>query len=185
MFGQGLHATELYDYAVGKVKVRGQAGGRAADGQLDWTTRVEVVRKEEGRIPVEVAVIAERDTGVVRVEGLAEREWVEVPTRSKPKRVVLDPRVRTHDWNMLNNRKRIGGFLTQLFGSAPGGRSTTSIRTSPPGPGGIGSPSAGSRRCGTTTPAASPSASRSQSDYLGRFEQNQVLLSVAHRLGSR
>src|SRR3954465_10916173 len=54
-FAQWLHTTELYDYAVGDVKTeRGEGGG-------GWVTRVEVVRKGAGRIPVEVAVIGESD----------------------------------------------------------------------------------------------------------------------------
>ncbi len=59
-------------------------------------------------MPVEVWVFGETDTAVVRSVGLAEREWVTVHTRSKPKQITLDPRVRTRDWNMLNNTWRRG-----------------------------------------------------------------------------
>ncbi|HZA97840.1 MAG TPA: M1 family metallopeptidase, partial [Gemmatimonadales bacterium] len=74
-FAQWLHTTELYDYAVGKVErseisVRQRGGGAAG---RRWRTRVEVVRKAPGRIPVEVAVIAAKDTAVVRTGGLGER----------------------------------------------------------------------------------------------------------------
>ena len=175
-FGQGLHAVELYDYALGKVK-----RGRGAGGQ--WKTRVEVLRKAEGRIPVEVAVIAERDTGMVRVNGLAERQWVEIVTRSKPKKVVLDPRVRTHDWNMLNNRKRLGGFLSQLFGGADGVDhyfhtyfSTRSRRDRLT----VGwQPTLWYNEAGGVTLGV-----RSRNDYLGRFEQNVALWSTGTGLGS-
>ncbi len=178
LFGQGLHATEMYDYAVGRVKA-----DRQADGTAGWTTRVEVLRKSDGRIPVEVAVIAQQDTGWARVEGMAEREWVEVPTRSEPRLVVLDPRVRAHDWNMLNNRKKIGGFLPRLFGSTQGvdhyfhpyfstrsrrDRLTTGWQ-----------PTLWYNDAGGVTLGV-----RSQSDYLGRFEQNQALLSVATGWGA-
>ena len=54
-FAQWLHTTELYDYAVGRVRSR-----REGDGYL---TRVEVVRKAPGRFPQDVAVIAQGDTG--------------------------------------------------------------------------------------------------------------------------
>jgi hypothetical protein len=37
---------------------------------------------------------------------MASKAWVEVPTRSEPKEVLIDPQVRAHDWNMLNNRYR-------------------------------------------------------------------------------
>ncbi|MGZ8391632.1 MAG: M1 family aminopeptidase, partial [Gemmatimonadales bacterium] len=176
-FGQGLHATELYDYAIGKV------AGKRGSGEAEWTTRIEVIRKAEGRLPVEVVVIAERDTGVVRIEGLAEREWVEVSTRSKPKQVVLDPRVRAHDWNMLNNRKRIGGFLTKLFGSGPtvdnyfhSYFSTRSRRDRLT----VGwQPTLWYNDAGGVTLGV-----RSRSDYLDRFEQNVALVSVATGWGS-
>ena len=184
LFGQGLHATELYDYAIGKVRTeRRRASGdggerRPEETEETWVTRVEVIRKAEGRIPVEVAVIAERDTGVVRIEGLAEREWVEVSTRSKPKRVMLDPRVRAHDWNMLNNGKRVGGFLPKLFGSGPAVDnyfhpyfSTRSRRDRLT----LGwQPTLWYNDAGGVTLGV-----RSRSDYLGRFEQNVALVSVA------
>jgi hypothetical protein len=175
-FGQGLHATELYDYAIGKVKVSGSAGQRDSGGN-GWTTRVEVVRKSEGRIPVEVVVIAERDTGLTRIDGLTEREWVEVSTRSKPKQVLLDPRLRAHDWNMLNNRKRVGGILANIFLPPPGTDlylhpyfSTRSRRDRPT----LGlQPTAWYNDAGGVTLGV-----RSRTDYLGRFEQNQGLISV-------
>ena len=111
-FAQGLHTTELYDYAIGQVKTvqREEAG---AIGQ-HWRTRVEVLRKSPGQIPVEVAVIGKSDTALVRAKGVAEREWVELKTWTKPRLVLLDPRVRSHDWNMLNNRKRVGGLFRTL-----------------------------------------------------------------------
>ncbi len=178
-FGQGLHATELYDYAIGKV-VRKRGSGEAGKG---WTSRIEILRKAEGRIPVEVMVIAERDTGVIRIEGLAEREWVEVSTQSKPKQVVLDPRVRSHDWNMLNNRKRLGGFLTRLFDSPPGVDNYIHPYFS-----------TRSRRDRLTVgwqptvwyndAAGVTLGVRTRSDYLGRFEQNEMLASIGTGWGS-
>jgi hypothetical protein len=127
LFAQWLHTTELYDYAVGRVRVKKagalrEAGtaGTAGPTPSGWVTRVEVVRKAPGRIPVDVAVIAERDTAVVRAGGDATREWVQVPTRSRPVEVLLDPEVRTHDWNMLNNRKALRFSLARLFTPVPG-----------------------------------------------------------------
>jgi len=180
VFGQGLHATQLYDYAVGKVRADRRTGGQADGG---WITRVEVLRRAPGRIPVDIAVLAERDTGIVRIEGLSVREWVDVPTRSKPKQVVLDPGVRTHDWNMLNNRKRVGGILANLFRAPPGTElyfhpyfSTRSRRDRPT----LGlQPTAWYNDAGGVTLGV-----RSQADYLGRFEQNQALISVATGWGA-
>ncbi len=178
-FAQWLHSTMLYDYAVGRVrteKVDSAAeqrdSGRAGQG---WTTRVEVVRKAEGRIPVEVAVVAARDTALVRADGSAEREWVELVTESKPMEVVLDPRLRTHDWNVLNNRKRLGWSPSRLL--------------SPPGTDFYFHPYFSTRsRRDQLTVGLQPTVwyndaggvtigIRSRSDYLGRFEENQALLS--------
>ncbi len=170
LFAQGLHATELYDYAIGKVKaVKPHAAGE------QWKTRVEVLRKAPGRIPVEVAVVAEGDTSVVRTEGLAEREWVEVLTNTRPKLVLLDPGVQAHDWNMLNNRKRVGGLLSHFFAASPGVDtyihpyfSTRSRRDHLT----IGlQPTVWYNDAGGMTFGI-----RSRNDYLGRFEQNQALL---------
>ncbi len=100
-FGQWLHAVTEYDYAVGRVSRR-----RAADG--GWVARVEVVRRAPGVFPVEVVVRSKSDSAVGRVDGAAERQWVEIRTSGRPDEVEIDPRVRAHDWNMLNNRKRRG-----------------------------------------------------------------------------
>jgi hypothetical protein len=184
-FAQWLHSVELYDYAVGRVRMerteRTERTEKTA-GQR-WRTRVEVVRKSEGRIPVEVAVIGQKDTAVVRADGLAEREWVEVETRSKPKAVVLDPQVRTHDWNMLNNRKRVGSLLTRLFGAKPWVEryfhpyfSTRSRRDRVT----VGwQPTAWYNDAGGVTLGI-----RTLSDYLGRFEQNQTLVSGSTKWGT-
>jgi hypothetical protein len=191
-FGQGLHATEMYDYSIGRVRTERRNGGTAVESSATalppyrptaWVTRVEVIRKAPGRIPVEVAVIAQHDTGMARIDGLAEREWVEVSTRSKPKQVVLDPRVRTHDWNMLNNRKRVGGILSKLFAGTAGVDnyfhtyfSTRSRRDRLT----VGwQPTLWYNDAGGVTLGV-----RSRNDYLGRFEQNVALASIGTGLGS-
>jgi Peptidase family M1 domain len=191
-FAQWLHSTTLYDYSIGDVNTEQRTLETAADSARDttaapkraisyWVTRIEVVRKEEGRIPVEVAVVAKRDTGVVRAEGLAEREWVEVPTRSKPKEVLLDPGVRTHDWNMLNNRKRLGGLpifsenrrVEGYFHPYFSTRSRRDRLT-------VGwHPTVWYNDAGGVTIGL-----RSLTDYLGRFEQNQTLVSAGTGWGA-
>jgi hypothetical protein len=127
-----------------------------------------------------VAVIAQSDTGLVRASGLAEREWVEVETKSKPKEIVVDPRVRTHDWNLLNNRKRLGWPLPQSLLPPPGtdfylhpyfatrsrrDRLTVGLQ-----------PTVWYNDAGGVTIGV-----RSRDDYLGRFEQNQAL--ITHSTG--
>jgi hypothetical protein len=181
-FGQWLHSTELYDYAVGEVKTgrtegmeRAEKAEKADRAERGWVSRVEVVRKADGRIPVEVAVIAERDTALVRTEGLAEREWVAVETRSKPKLVILDPRGLTHDWNMLNNRHRLGVSLSTVTAYPPGTEvyfhpyfSTRSRRDRMT----VGlHPTVWYNDAGGVTLGI-----RARDDYLGRFEQGVALL---------
>jgi hypothetical protein len=179
-FAQGLHTTELYDYAIGRVKAVRQEGSGAA-GQ-HWSTRVEVVRKSPGQIPVEVAVIGKGDTALVRAKGVAEREWVELKTWTRPKLVLLDPRVRSHDWNMLNNRKRVGGVFRTLlpppetdfyihpYFETRSRRDRLTVGLQPT----IWYNDAGGVTLGI----------RSRSDYLRRFEQNQALVTRSTGWGS-
>jgi hypothetical protein len=175
LFAQWLHTTDLYDYGVGKVKRE-----RRADG---WVTRVEVVRHSPGRYPVDVAVVAEEDTAVARSAGLAEREWVEVATRTAPREVLLDPLVRGHDWNMLNNRRSLRFTLRSLVAPYPGselyfhpyfsGRHRRDRMT-------VGfHPTLWYNDAGGVTLGVA-----SRSDYLGRFEQNLSLLTVGTGWGA-
>ncbi|HUR95864.1 MAG TPA: M1 family aminopeptidase, partial [Gemmatimonadales bacterium] len=166
-FAQWLHTTELNDYAIGRVRT-----ARRGDG---WLTRVEVVRKAPGRFPQDVAVLAGGDTVMARTEGLAEREWVELATPTKPREIVLDPLVRSHDWNMLNNRKLLGFSLPKSLAPAPGTDfyfhryfSTRSRRDRMT----VGlQPVAWYNDAGGVTLGV-----RSRDDYLGRFEQNVTML---------
>ena len=174
LFAQWLHSTVLYDYAVGRVKTR--RAPPSSGGAAGWVTRVEVKREAPGRIPVEVAVIAEGDTALARTEGLAEREWVEIPTRTRPREVLVDPRVHAHDWNMLNNRKRLGFAPSMLIAPVPGSEiyfhpyfSTRSRRDHLT----VGfQPTVWYNDAGGVTLGV-----RSRDDYLGRFEQNASWMS--------
>ncbi len=169
-FGQWLHDVVLYDYKVGRVDRQRIAGGR-------WRTRVEVVRLAPGRIPVEVAAIAGTDTTVVRTPGLATREWVVLETAHEPGAIVVDPRVRAHDWNMLNNYRALGFRpLTLVFGPgrAPdlyldtylSGRSRRDRMT-------LGvAPAVWYNDVGGLTVGL-----RTRNDYLGRFEQDRLMIS--------
>ncbi|HXE58570.1 MAG TPA: M1 family metallopeptidase [Gemmatimonadales bacterium] len=175
LFGQWLHSTDLYDYSVGRLEKARRGSG--------WLTRVEVVRKAPGRIPVEVMVVGERDTAVVRSAGLAEREWVTAATASEPERVVLDPRGRTHDSNMLNNRKRFGLNPPRSLVPPPGTEfylhpyfSTRSRRDRLT----VGlHPTLWYNDAGGVTLGI-----RSRDDYLGRFEQNVALVSYGTGWGA-
>ena len=192
-FAQQLHGMELVDYAVGRVAVRRFGGSavrrleRGSDVERTneqrtaesltaeprtYHTRVEVIRKAPGRIPVEVWVIAQGDTAMVRAEGNKEREWVEVETRTKPREILLDPRVDTHDWNLLNNRRLLG---FHLFGSRPKENYidtwfSTRVRRDKVTTGWL--PTFWYNDAGGITLGL-----RHRSDYFGRFEQDQVLVS--------
>ncbi|HZI20947.1 MAG TPA: M1 family metallopeptidase, partial [Gemmatimonadales bacterium] len=96
LFGEWLHATPLFDYQLKKV-----ARHHLSDGR--WRTVVTIRRRGSGRLPVE---IGDRDTIYARATGQPEEEWVEFVTARRPGRLVLDPRGRTHDYNLLNNRER-------------------------------------------------------------------------------
>ncbi|HXF95924.1 MAG TPA: M1 family metallopeptidase [Gemmatimonadales bacterium] len=98
LFGQWLHATPLIDYALKRVERR-----RSADGS--WLTAVTVERRGDGWMPLE---IGDDRRVYARTTGEAEVERVEFRSDGRPGRLMLDPRVRGHDWNMLNNYERRG-----------------------------------------------------------------------------
>jgi hypothetical protein len=172
-FGQWLHGAELYNYSVGRVRTR-----RREDAETrGWVTLVEVVRKAPGIFPVDVVVRTPTDSAKVRVSGISEREWMEVTTSGRPREVEIDPGARAHDWNQLDNRKKRG-----LLGFGPAGRSEVyldplfSRRT----------------RRDRLTVGLLPTlwyndeggvtvGGRMRSDYLGRFEQNTLSLSIGTR----
>src|SRR2546428_2150233 len=95
LFGQWLHGTPLIDY-----RLRNVARRRMTNGQ--WLTAVVVERLGDGWMPVE---IGDRDTIYARATGQPEIERVEFTSARKPGRLMLDPRARAHDYDMLNNRE--------------------------------------------------------------------------------
>jgi hypothetical protein len=98
LFGQWLHNTVLIDY-----RLRSVARVQLPDGR--WRTTVTIERRGEGWMPVE---IADRDSIYARSTGQPKVERIEFTTAHRPARLLLDPRGRTHDWNMLNNREPHG-----------------------------------------------------------------------------
>jgi hypothetical protein len=110
-FAQWLHAVVLTDYAATHAH-----RAEVADG---WHTTLDVERKSPGVYPITIAVYAARDTGYATVDGIAETERVTVHTRSKPARVVLDPDEDSHDWDLLNNQQVLNPWIRLLRGGAP------------------------------------------------------------------
>jgi len=98
LFGQWLHGTPLIDYRLKRANRRRMADGR-------WLTAVTIERLGDGWMPVEIGDEG-GDTIYARATGQPEIERVEFVTRRKPGRLTLDPRLRTHDWNALNNSER-------------------------------------------------------------------------------
>ncbi len=170
-FGQWLHTVTLYDYEIGRIESRRAAGGQG------WVTRVEVRRREPGVFPVEVLLRSPDDSVTVVTEGIGEREWVTVATRSRPREVVLNPRGDAHDWNALNDR-RTRGLLG--WGRAP--RHSWYLDTYF---------TRRTRRDGLTTGVAPvlwyndaggvTGGVRLRSDYLGRFARNTFLFTFGTR----
>jgi hypothetical protein len=109
LFGEWLHATPLFDYRLKRVRRE-----RLPDGR--WRTVVTIERKGDGRMPVEIGD-TRGDTIYARATGEPASERVEFTTATKPGRLMLDPRGRTHDYDMLDNRERrpfVGRGATEL-----------------------------------------------------------------------
>jgi hypothetical protein len=184
-FGQWLHSVALYDYSIGKVQTRGLTPSKAAvpsaarerGPEAGWITRVEVVRKSPGIFPVEVMALSGKDSALVRATGTPEREWVEFRTAGRPREILVDPRVESFDWNMLNNRKTRGllgyhtsnrpdVFFDKLFWTrARRDRLTLGLVPA----------------LWYNDESGVVLGLRARSNYLGRFEQNQLLLGVDTR----
>jgi hypothetical protein len=166
LFGQWLHGTPLIDY-----RMKGARRRRMADGR--WLTTVTIERLGDGWMPVE---IGDDDTIYARATGQPEIERVEFVTRRKPGRLTLDPRLRTHDWNALNNserRRRAWRLDDPTRETARRDRLVTALL-----------PAGWYNDYGGGTIAL-----RVRENYLGRFEKNVSIVSVGtgpdatHRAG--
>jgi len=94
----------LIDYSLKHVQRTRQADGR-------WLTGVTIERKGDGFMPVEIGTQGRggaADTVYARATGRPALERIEFTTPKRPGPLMLDPRVRAHDYNMLNNRERHG-----------------------------------------------------------------------------
>jgi hypothetical protein len=172
LFAEWLHATPLFDYRLERVERHQLPDGR-------WRTRVTIARRGDGRMPVE---IADGDTIYARATGEPDIERVEFTTARKPRRLILDPRGRTHDYNALNNNER------RLFV----GRAVVTLR--------LDDPTRETARRDALVSAWMPVfwsndfggltvGLRQRSNYLGRYDRGLLLGTVAaaadpgHRFG--
>ncbi|MCZ6915194.1 MAG: M1 family metallopeptidase [Gemmatimonadetes bacterium] len=108
LFEEWLNDVPAIDYALGRVERRQLAGG-------SWETTVEVKRRGDGHMPVE---IGERGRPIIyaRSTATADEEIVTFTTAERPGKLMLDPRVLSYDWNFTNNREG-GLFEGGLFHS--------------------------------------------------------------------
>jgi len=167
LFGEWLHATPLIDYRLRRVERH-----RLADGR--WRTVVTVERKGDGRMPVE---IGERDAIYARATGEPATERVEFTTAKKPGRLMLDPRGRAHDYDMLNNREK-RPFVGR---AAVGWRLDDPTRETAKRDKLVSAwlPVAWSNDLGGVTLGL-----RNRTNYLGRYERGMLLASVATGSGA-
>ena len=96
-FDQWLHNTVVVDYALGKIRKT-----KLNDGQ--WRTEVEVKRKDDGIMPVDVQLKTSDGKEVLkRWDGKAKSGTLVFVTDAKPEKVVLDPKDMILDKNRMNN----------------------------------------------------------------------------------
>ena len=164
LFAQWLHGTPLIDYKLQKVE-----RNRLADGR--WLTAVDIERLGDGFMPIE---IGDADSIYARASGQAERERVEFVTSTKPGRLVLDPRMRAHDWNPLNNHEPRGLVFKSRHKTVTRFDNPTRNESRRDGIVNGLLPLAWFNDYGGVTAAV-----RSRSNYLGRFDKNLTLLSYA------
>ena len=103
-FATALRDATPVDYAVAAAHREPLPDGR-------WRTTVDVRRLGRGHLPLELRVLGDSEVATARAGGAAQRETITVETATRPRRVVLDPRLTSHDWNVLNNQRTFGFHL--------------------------------------------------------------------------
>ena len=96
-FDQWLRGTPLVDYALDEIRKMKNADGT-------WRTEVDVVRKSDGIMPVEVEVtLPDGSTEVKRWDGVDSKGTVVFETAGRTRNIKLDPRDQVMDNNRSNN----------------------------------------------------------------------------------
>lgn len=99
-FKQWLHGTPTVDYAKGEVR-------QFQKNDTTWVTEVEVKRKGDGIMPIDVLVEGKDGKPIVqRWDGKDAKGKVVFETPVKPRGIKVDPHNRVMDTNMLNNGVR-------------------------------------------------------------------------------
>jgi len=95
-FVQWLHDSVAVDYALGSVKKKQTVSG--------WETKVEILRKDIGIMPVEVLLTTQAGDSIVqRWDGKEKIGALIFQTHSKPTSVILDPRDAILDKSRFNH----------------------------------------------------------------------------------
>jgi hypothetical protein len=168
LFGQWLHGTPLFDYRLAKAVRR-----RLPDGT--WRTTVTIDRLGDGWMPVE---IADRTRIYARATGQPEVERVSFTSAQRPGRLVLDPRERTHDWDMLNNAEPKGLFRDRALRQWRFDDPTHEVARRDRLVVGL-APVAWSNDAGGATIGL-----RTRTNYLGRYERRLFMATAATRSGA-
>ena len=101
-FAQWLHDAPLYDYALEGVQ-------RRALGDGTWETTARVRRLRDAWFPMEIGeqeAVGGEPVVYARAAGYGDIQTVTFRTAGRPGRLMLDPRLVSHDFNYLNNRER-------------------------------------------------------------------------------
>jgi hypothetical protein len=108
-FQQWLHETKTVDYRLGSVKKE-----KAANG--DWQTTVEIERKDEGIMPVEVELALDgQEKTQQRWDGKEKKGKLTFTTKTEPHRAVLDPEDQIMDKSRLGH----GSMRVELYPEYP------------------------------------------------------------------
>jgi hypothetical protein len=97
-FEQWLHNTPTVDYKKSDVR-------QSQREDKTWITEVEIQRKGDGIMPVDVQAQIGDETLVKRWDGNGESGTVVFETTEKPKNISVDPDDRIMDSNPLNNQR--------------------------------------------------------------------------------
>lgn len=96
-FDQWLHGTPRIDYAKGRVN-------RYQRNDATWVTEVEIQRRGDGIMPVDVELeLPDGEKVVQRWDGMAPSGTVVFETTERPRSVRVDPQNRILDNNLMNN----------------------------------------------------------------------------------
>jgi hypothetical protein len=160
---QWLHGTALYDYALERSLVEPAGQGR-------WRTTIDVRRRAPGIFPVDVGVRFDDVIQLARATGQEVEQRLEIVTPLRPERITQDPAVRSHDWNMLNNRPPPTSRYLDTYFTRHSRRNGKTLGVAP---------TAWYNDAGGWTFGL-----RARTDYLDRFDLNEAWLGVSSGWGA-